>query len=91
MTVYTRDPNRILIDTNIGNVQAWSAPASDVAIAVSFYAGIKHGPSKASYIAQTLNLTVEDARDIARALIEAADHANSVQPVVEAADLGIAA
>ena len=27
MTVYTRDPNRILIDTNIGNVQAWSAPA----------------------------------------------------------------
>ena len=91
MTVYTRDPNRILIDTNIGNVQAWSAPASVVSIAVSFYAGIKHGESQASYIAQTLNLTVEDARNIARALIEAADHANSVQPIVEAADLGIAA
>ena len=45
---------------------------------------------KASSVCQALNLTTADARDLARALIEAADHADKMQ-IAEAGNLGEAA
>jgi hypothetical protein len=79
MTVYTRDPNRAFLNTNIGNVQAWRAEPTHAAVCVNFYAGVQHAPGGASYVSQTLNLTAEDARDLARVLNEAADHADKVR------------
>ena len=76
---YTRDPDRILLNTNIGNVQAWRAESAHVAVGVSLYASVQHAPGGASYVSQTLNLTAEDARNLAHALIEAADHADKVR------------
>jgi hypothetical protein len=86
-----QDPDRMFRTTRIGNVQAWSALAGNASIAMSYFAGIKHAASGASYVSHTLNLTVEDARDIARALVEAADHADSLPRVASAEDRGIAA
>jgi uncharacterized protein YfaA (DUF2138 family) len=77
--VYTRDPDRILLNTNIGNVQAWRAMPADVAVCVSLYASVQHAPGAASYVSQTLNLTARDARNLARALTKAADYADKVR------------
>lgn len=77
--VYICDPNRILINTSIGNVQAWRASPAAVSVAASFYAGVQNAPGTASYVCQTLNLTPADARSLALALIEAADHADKMQ------------
>ena len=78
-TVYIRDPDRILINTNIGNVQAWPASPDDVAVGASFYASVQHAPGAVSYVSQTLNLTAADARSFARALLDAAHHADTVR------------
>ena len=78
MDTCTRDPDRILLNTNIGNVQAWRASPANVSVGVSLYAGVQHAPGAASYVSQTLNLTARDARNLARALTEAADHADKV-------------
>ena len=82
--------DRIIKHTTIGDVQAWSAPNGDVAINLSYYATIAHGTSNAAYCSQSLNLTAADARDLAKVLIEAADHADSVciDRIGTAADLG---
>jgi hypothetical protein len=77
--VYIRDPNRAFLNTNIGNVQAWRAEPTHPAVCVNFYAGVQHAPGGASYVSQTLNLTSADARDLARVLTEAADHADKVR------------
>lgn len=86
MKVYICDPDRILINTNIGSVQAWRAEAGAISVGVCTYTHIN---DRASYIQQTLNMTAEDARDLALVLIEAADHADKVKitasPVEEAA------
>ena len=79
MNTYTRDPDRILLNTNIGHVQAWRASPADVSVSVSLYASVQHAPSAASYVSQAINLTARDARNLARALTEAADHADKVR------------
>ena len=84
------DPKRLYRNTRIGSVQAWPEPEGEPALAVSFYASVMHGAETKSYISQNINLTVADARDLARALTEAADHADKVRvgtsaPVDEAA------
>lgn len=84
------DPTRLYRNTRIGSVQAWPEPSGKPALTVSFYAGIMLGADDKSYISQNINLTVADARDLARVLIEAADHADKVRmevsaPVEEAA------
>lgn len=73
--------NRIIKDCTIGQIQAYAAQAGDIAVNIGFYADMKHASSKAAYISQNLNLTADDARDLARVLLEAADHADKVRIV----------
>lgn len=75
---WARDPSRIIKRTTTGDVQAWSARAGDTAVNFTLYASILHAATKAAYVSQSLNLTAADARDLARVLIEAADHADKV-------------
>ena len=77
--VHTPDPSRIFRDTPLGNIQAWPAPADDVSVCVSFYANVSHAPTERAYISQNLNMTAADARNLARVLTEAADHADKVR------------
>ena len=78
------DPTRLYRNTRIGSVQAWSEPAGEPALTVSFYASVMLGTEAKSYISQNINLTVADARDLARVLNEAADHADKVRMEVSA-------
>ena len=78
--IYIPDPSRIIRRTTTGDVQAWAAPPGDAAVNFSLYARVMHGTSEVAYTSQSLNLTVADARDLARVLIEAADHADKVSP-----------
>ena len=76
--------SRIIKDCAIGQIQAYAAQAGDIAVNLGFYADMKHASSKAAYISQNLNMTADDARDLARVLLEAADHADAVRIVREA-------
>lgn len=71
--------DRIILDSPLGNVQAWPANSAETAVAVSFYADIKHAETDTAYISQTLNLRSADARKLASALVIAADHADKVR------------
>lgn len=73
------DPKRLYRNTRIGSVQAWPESEGEPALTVSFYASVMYGTEAKSYISQNINLTVSDARDLARALTEAADHADKVR------------
>lgn len=77
-SIYIRDPDRILRDTRVGQVQAWSAKSDDVAVVIGTYAHIQDSQTKAAYYSNSLYMTAADARDLARVLIEAADHAEKV-------------
>lgn len=78
--------NRIIKDTPIGTVQAWNARAGEVAVCLGFYAGMQYtSKSKTAYVQQGLYLSASDAREIARVLIEAADHADKVRIVEQEA------
>lgn len=80
MTAATHsDSTRLYRTTRIGSVQAWPEPVGEPALTVSFYASVILGAEVKSYISQNINLTVADARDLARVLIEAADHADKVR------------
>lgn len=77
--IYTTDPDRLLLDCAIGSVQAWKANDGDVAVNLSFYATFIHkADDMRSYTSSTHNLTIADARNIAAALITAADHAEAL-------------
>lgn len=80
-TAYS-DLNRFYRDTQIGNVQAWPEPEGEPAVVFALYASVMHAADTKSYITQHINLTVATARDLAHALIEAADHADKVRIVV---------
>ena len=76
--------NRIIKDCSIGQVQAYTPyPGDNIAVNLSFYASMRHAKSRTAYVSQTLNMTAADARDLARVLIEAADHADKVRIVPE--------
>jgi len=79
--------NRLFIRTPIGNVQAYAAEAGDTCVAMSWTSHVQNHPSKVAWSTHGLYLSTSDARAIAAALIEAADHADAVQikPEEEAA------
>lgn len=70
--------NRIIRSTRIGDIQAWAAKSVDVAVVVGTYAHIAASQTEAAYYSNSLYLTAADARDLARVLNEAADHADAV-------------
>lgn len=70
--------NRIIRSTRIGDIQAWPAKAAEVAVVVGTYSHIQDSRTEAAYYSNSLYLTAADARDLARVLIEAADHAEKV-------------
>lgn len=77
------DKTRLLTNTSLGTVQAWSADEGEVAIAVSLYADIAHETTRKSYTSHTLFLTASDAYVLADALTTAAQHATSVEVAKE--------
>ncbi|MGQ3299672.1 hypothetical protein [Reyranella sp.] len=77
--ICTRDPNRILLRTSIGDIQAWGAPSSDVSVVLSVYANVAHADTQTAYISQNLNMSAAEARRLAATLVEAADHADKVR------------
>lgn len=89
--IYICDPNRILLDTPIGSIQAWGAASNDTSVSMSFYAAMKHAASETAYVGQTLNMSSTDARNLAAVLIKAADHADSVctdEPALRRSEIG---
>ncbi len=85
---FESDPNRILFGCSIGSLQAWPAAEGDTCLCFSFYADFNPtGGRLRSYTSISHNLTAEDARGLAAALIRAADHADAVktQPAEKAA------
>ncbi len=77
--VYQHDPDRILVNTTTGSVQAWGSKAigsGDVVVSASFYCLPQHGGSGHSTTSHFM--TVADARSLADALTRAADHAESL-------------
>lgn len=83
MDIYTRDPNRIIKRTSVGDVQAWPAPDGAVSVNLSIYAHVQNMATETAYMSHSLNINSADARDLARILIEAADHADAVRIVSE--------
>lgn len=81
--VYTSDPDRALFGCAIGSLQAWPADADDVAISLSFYAKFQHVDDNPSYTSATHNFTSAVARNLAAALIRAADHADAVVKIAQ--------
>lgn len=79
------DPNRILIETSIGQVQAWKPNGDDTSICFALYAGVLHTSSKKAYVSSALYMTAAEARDLAVVLMQAADHVEAVT-VVEMED-----
>lgn len=76
--IYTRDPNRIVLSSPVGDIQAWGASASATSVVMSLYANVEHASTKTAYVSQSLNMSATDARQLAAVLIKAADHANKV-------------
>lgn len=74
---------RILFGCAIGSLQAWPAEKADVSVALSFYATFSHVGETGSYTSSTHNLTAADARDLAAALLRAAEHADAVAVVAQ--------
>jgi len=72
------DDNRIIRHTRIGSIQAWATTSSDVSAVVGTYTHVQDSATKAAYYSNSLYMTAADARDLARVLNEAADHAESV-------------
>lgn len=75
------DDKRIIKRTTIGDVQAWAASVDQVSVNLTIYANVHHMQTKTAYMSQSLNMSGADARDLARVLIEAADHADAVRIV----------
>lgn len=88
--IYTHDPNRIIKSTPFGDIQAFPARPDAVSVAISLFAHVENHATKTAYISHALYLNSAEARETARLLIAAADHADKVQ-IAEAADLGEAA
>jgi hypothetical protein len=77
--IYTPDPDRMIVNCAIGNVQAWKAAENDAAVALSFYASLdRYAHGLKSYVSSTLNLKIADARSVAASLLMAADHAEKL-------------
>lgn len=79
--IYQRDPNRILVHTSTGHVQAWKPEGDDVAICMALTAGIKHKGDTQSWIGFTQYMTAAEARDLAVVLTQAADHVEALAVV----------
>lgn len=78
--VYIPDPDRMIVDCSIGNVQAWKPlHKGGTAIALSFFASLdRYKDAMESYTSSSLNLTIADVRSIAETLLRAADHAEAL-------------
>ncbi len=74
--VYQTDPNRILVRTTTGGVQAWKADTAATAVVVSFDLNPRDAGAGHAQFSQFM--TTADARSLADALIRAAGHAESL-------------
>lgn len=76
----TSDPDRILLKTRVGEVQAFPAHPTEVSVTFGLFAHASYTPSTAVYVNHNIYMTAEDARALAAALIKAAEHAEKVAP-----------
>lgn len=72
-----RDPNRILIGTTTGAVQAWK-PGSDMDTAISISFDCVPRDGGCGHAGFSYFGTIADARSLAEALIKAADHVDAL-------------